>query len=184
MPTYRTPVHGISLSEALAEAAAAAPVTRVMLTCLELSHPSLPAPIRLVADTDDVTVTHEAGAPIDPSSTATYLAAPITVGVPEQSPGAGSPEIQVTIGHVNGQVRLALEASRATRTPWTIVERQYASDDLTGPAVLPPLSLYVTSVDLQGDHTAVLRCSHGNPQVRAVPRLTFRSTEYSGLAAR
>lgn len=183
MPTYRPAQYGIQLSEALAEAAASAPVERARHLCLELRHP-LADPIRLTDNTDPLTVTHEAGAPLLPGAAAEYLPAPIAVGLPEESPDAGTPQILVTISHVNGAVAERLRATRDSLQPWLITERVYLSDDLTGPAVLPPLTLEVLEVEFGGEPVAVLRCAYGDPARRPVPRLTYRVSQYPGLTAR
>lgn len=183
MPTYRPANYGIQLSEALAQAAAVAPVSRAIISCLEFRHPSV-APVRLCANTTDLTVTHEAGAALNPSAAAEYLAAPITVGIPEESPGAGAPQIVVTVAHINNAIREALEATRGSLEPWTVTERLYASDDLSGPARLPPLTLEVLQVEFPGGPVASITCGYSDPANRAVPRLTFRSSQYPGLSAR
>jgi hypothetical protein len=183
MPTYRPASYGIRLSEALAEAAAIAPVNRVILSCLEFRHPDHD-PIRLVNDTNSVIVTHEATAALAPGQPVEYLASPIKVGIPEESPAAGSPQIIVTVAHLNGAIRAALEETRDSLQPWTVTERIYASDDLSGPARLPALTLEVLSVEFPGPPVAQITCGYSDPAMRAVPRITFRSSQYPGLSAR
>ncbi len=183
MPTYRPAQYGIQLSQALAEAAAVAPVEQARHLCLEFRHPSAD-PIRVTDNTDALTVTHEAGAPLLPGASATYLPAPIRVTLPEESPEAGSPQITITLAHVNGAVAERLRATRESLTPWRVIERVYLSDDLTGPAVLPPLELEVLEVEFGGEPVAVLRCAFGDPARRPVPRLTYRVSQYPGLTAR
>lgn len=184
MPTYRPASYGIQLSEALAQAAAHADVRQVPITCLEFRHPGYAQPIRLVNQTDDITVTHEATAALDAGDEVEYLASPITVTVPEQSPGAGTPEIQITVAHLSGEILRALNTTRESLLLWTVTERVYLSDDLTGPAIIPPLELTCTSVDFGGGPVAVIRCSYGDPARRATPKLTFRSSQYPGLVSR
>lgn len=184
MPTYRLASYGIQLSQALAEAAAHADVRQTPITCLEFRHPNYSVPIRLVNQTDDISVTHEAGAALNPGVSVEYLASRITVTVPEQSPGAGTPEIVITVAHLSGEVKRALDATRDTLNLWTVTERLYLSDDLTGPAILPPLQLTCTAVDFGGGPIAQIRCSYGDPARRATPKLTFRSSQYPGLVSR
>jgi hypothetical protein len=184
MPNYRPPLRGIRLSDALAEAAASAPVSRTILACYEFAHPL--RVLRVVNNTEDVTVTHEAGAALNPSGSATYWAAPLTVGVPEESPAAGSPEVVITLSNVSGQVKQMLDEVRAepeALESWTVTERLYASDDLTAPARMPPMRLTVLGVEISGQ-IATIRCGYGDPARRSVPRATFRSSQYPGLVAR
>ena len=183
MPTYRPASYGIQLSEALAEAAAVAPVERAIISCLEFRHPAAD-PIRVTDEPDGITVTHEAGAPLAAGQAVEYLAAPVTITIPEEGPTSGSPRVTITVAHVNGSIREALDLTRDSLQLWTVTERLYASDDLTAPARLPPLTLEVLQVEFPGPPIAQLTCGFGDPGLRAVPRLTFRGSQYPGLSAR
>jgi hypothetical protein len=183
MPTYRPAKYGIQLSEALAEAAAIAPADRAIISVLEFSHPSASA-IRITDHPNGVIVTHEATAPLGPSGTVVYYEAPVTVSIPEESPNAASPRITITLSMLNSEIRAALEATRSSLLPWTVTERLYASDDLTAPARMPPLTLEVQSVEMGGGPSATITCGFGEPAQRAVPRITFRSSQYPGLQSR
>lgn len=183
MPTYRPASYGIQLSEALSEAAAAAPVDRAIISVLEFRHPAHP-PIRVTDEPDGITVTHEAGAPLAPGQAVEYLQAPVSVSVPDEGPAAGSPRVTITLAMLNAEVKAALDATRESLARWTVTERLYASDDLTAPARLPPLTLEVTAVEFPGQPVAQLTCSFGEPSLRAVPGLTFRGSQYPGLGAR
>lgn len=183
MPTYRPPSYGIELSEALAEAAASAPVGRAYISVLEFRHPAHD-PIRVTDEPGGITVTHEAAAPLDPGAAVAYLEAPISVSIPEEGPTAGAPRVTVSVAMLNGEIKAALDATRDSLQPWTVTERVYVSDDLSAPARLPPLTLEVMGVELQGSPAAQITCGFGESGQRAVPRLTFRSSQYPGLSAR
>ena len=124
---------GVTLAQALQEAAAVAPIYRQMLYCYELWHPTLLAPIYFVNDNGDLS------AFIEPTALA-----------------------------------------RGTLDPWVIIERVYASDDLSGPALLPPLEVELTSIDMVGSALQIA-AQLDDDGTLAVPAITFRRTEYPGL---
>ncbi len=183
MPTYLDPLNGVSLSVALAEAAAIAPITRVMIPTYELRHPSLATPVRVAANHEDVLATLEDDAPEDASTEVEFLACAVSIGRPEESDTAASPSISLTINNVSGLMSDALRTARGSAVPWELTERVYASDDTSAPAVLPVLTLTMTSAEIDGT-TVVLTCSYGDPANLSVPAITFTPAEYPGLAAR
>lgn len=183
MPTYREPLHGVSFSEALAEAAAIAPITRVMLSTFELWHPTLWAPIRVVNDYEPLLATLEDDAPRDAGEEVEFLACPVTVGKPEESDAASTPEVTLQVANVSGLWSDALRRARGSDDLWQIIERVYASDDLSAPAILPPTTLTLTHTSITGS-VASLTASFGDPVNFSVPRTTFRREQYPGLSAR
>jgi hypothetical protein len=183
MPTYLPKYRGIQLSEALAQSATYAPVTYAVLSAFELYHPTLSAPVRFVRNHESITAQLEATAPINPSTYVTFLAASVEPTPPEESDVAATPEVSLTISNVSGLVSEALKVARDSLEPWTLIERLYASNDLTGPARLPTMKLELDRVRVADTHV-VLRASFGDPVNIAIPKLTFKVTEYPGLYAR
>lgn len=180
MPDFLPERHGVTLSQALHEAAVASPVTRMMLSTFELWHESFAEPIYVVNDHENLTAFKEAAAERDAGLQVEYLACAVTISRPEESDQAGTPEITVSVDNVSGLLSDALRAARGSIEPWELIERVYASDDLSGPAIDPPLKVMVTGVDMDGE-TVTLRASFGDPVNVAVPRLTFKRSEYPGL---
>lgn len=183
MPTYLPPRKGVTFSEAYAQAAAYAPIRRAMVRTYELWHPSLPAPARIVAQMDDIDATLEATAPRNPGETVNFLASFVEASRSEESDEAATPSVNVTIDNVSGILSDALAAARGSMVPWELIERVYASDDLSGPAQLPVLKLTFTESVIDGT-TAILKASYGDPVNFSVPRLTYKPEEYPGLTAR
>jgi hypothetical protein len=182
MPIYKDPHHGISLSEALHEAAVTAPAGRAMLSTFELYHPTgtPDGPVYVVSNSEAITATKESGAARDAGVAVEWLPVAITINRPEESDTASTPQITLTVSNVSGLMSAALRAARGSLVPWELLEREYASDDLTGPAALPPLLLYVTNADIEGE-TLTLTASFGDSANVSIPRLTFRRAEYPGL---
>jgi hypothetical protein len=182
MPIYHPPRKGVSISEAYAEAALSAPVSRAMLRCYELWHPTLPdGPIRIVHDFAPFFATLEANAPRDAGVEVEFLAGWLEAGIFEESDEAASPQVEVKIDNVSGLLSDALRNARGSIVPWEFIERVYASDDPSGPAQLPVLSLTFTLAKIAGA-TATLTMSFGDPVNMNVPRLTFKPEEYPALA--
>lgn len=186
MPIYLPALKGITLSEALAEAAAIAPIERAILETFELRHISLEVPVRVVNDFTSIFATLESDAPANASQTVEFIAAAVKVNKAEESDAAAAPEITLQIDNVSGVYSEALRIARNSNFPnrsWDLTYRLYASDDLSGPALLPVLSLYVLSVDLTAK-TALLHCKYADIVNIGVPRLPFRIDQYPGLDPR
>lgn len=179
MPIYRSKYRGVQLSEALAQSAAIAPITYAMLSAFEVRHPSQ-APIRFVNNPEPIWATLEATADVDPSATVKFVACSVQRVKPEESAEAGTPEITITISNVSGVVTDALNAARGSLTPWLITERLYASNDLTGPAILPPITMEISRVQVYGSYVT-LTASYRDPTNLGIPKLTFKLSEYPGL---
>ena len=181
MPTYRPALRGVSYSEAYAEAAAIAPITRAMLFAYELWHPSLAAPIYFVDDRADLEATIEATADRNAGTTQTFISVPLSIERPEESDTASTPEVSLSREGISGLLKDAFDAARGSLVPWILIERLYASDDTTGPAKLPVLTYMISSADISGT-AASIRASFADPANVSIPRLTFRRAEYPGLA--
>lgn len=179
MPAYQPPVHGVQLSWEYLEAAATAPLKRAMLHTFELYHP-LSGRHRFVADEVDLQATLEPDAPADAGEEVEWLAAPLTITRAEESDGAASPESTLSLDNVAGLMSDELKKTRGSLVPWTITERIYASDDTGGPAVLPPTTMLLRTIDTAGQ-AIVMAVNYGDPANVSVPRTTFKRTEYPAL---
>lgn len=171
---------GVTLTQALQEAAAIAPVNRVMLYAYELWHPSLAEPVYFVNDVADLDATIEGTAARNAGIEVTFVACPLELTRPEESDTPESPKITLSRPDVAGLLKSLLDASRGSRVPWTLIERVYASDATTSPALLPPLSVELTSVTVSGS-AAQLEAQFDDDANVAIPRITFKRSEYPGL---
>jgi hypothetical protein len=171
---------GVTLSEALQEAAAVAPIDRAMLYAYELWHDSLAEPIRFVNDKADLLATLEADAPRDASSEVEFLACPLALERPEESAEAANPSITLSRPDVAGILKAALDTARGSLEPWTIIERLFASDDTSGPAILPPLTYEIQRASIAGSAASMTAGFDDDGNI-AVPRITFRREHYPGL---
>lgn len=172
---------GVTLAQALQEAAAIAPINRRMLYAYELWHPTLSAPIYFVNDNADLAAFLESTAERNPSTEVTFVSCPVAMTRPEEGDQPEAPKISLSRPDLAGLLRPLLDAARGSTVPWVLIERLFASDDLTSPAMLPPLSVEVTSVDIVGAQVQ-LSATFDDDGTLAIPAITFRRTQYPGLA--
>lgn len=177
MPTYQDAQHGVSISEAYAEAAASAPADRVTYYTYELSHPLFDERILIVNDFQALTATLETGEAVE------FIACPVDVVGPDESDSGKSPTINVRIDGVSSIVVAQLDKALGSTDKITITERQYVSDDLTAPAILPPLTLTLVSVEV-GETTVTAEAGFSDPVNRGFPAKEYTAREYPGIPAR
>lgn len=182
MPTYLPPRGGVSLSEAYAEAAAIAPVQRVLLDTLSFAHPGIGAAteLRFVCDHEDLEATLEAGAPIQPSTLVTFSRCGFSVQLPGEA-DQPQDELRIALGGVSQQAAQALQAASRTTVPVVVRHRIYASDDTTAPAVLPVLTMEVVAAEVT-DVAVVITARYRDPANTAFPRLTYTREQYPSLS--
>lgn len=180
MPSYLDVQHGVSLSEAYAEAAAAAPVHRVMLLTYEISHPSFDKPIYIVNDYQDFTATLE---PEGGGELVEFVACPVEVVGPEESDAQKSPTVSVRIDGVSTLIAQQLDLAAGSMDRITLTERIYASDDPSAPAIMPPLRLTLRDVQV-GETTVTAEAGFADPVNRGFPSRDYLAREYPGLSAR
>jgi len=171
---------GVTLTQALQEAAAVAPITRAMLYAYELWHPTLTEPVRFVNDKAPLIATLEPDAPRNPSEAVEFMACPLALERPEESDTASTPTVTLSRPDVAGLLKPLFDAARGSLESWTLIERVYASDDTSRPALLPPLSFELSAQDAAGAE-AKLTANFDDDANVAVPRITFKREEYPGL---
>lgn len=183
MATYQTALRGVSYSDAYAEAMASAGVDDLVLYLLEIRHADLVAPIRLVINDTNVTAKLEADAPEDGGAWVEHTAIAFGLQLPEESDTNAAPAAQFWIDGVSSLVASALEVTAESLEPVSLTVRTYMSTDLTAPAVLPPLALELTSLQINETRVtaAAAYADFGNTRF---PKKTFTAAEYPGLQAR
>jgi hypothetical protein len=134
-----------TLSAAIQEAYASAPVDEVIYHTLELHHPAFSTPIRVVRGWEDVNATLEATAPEDPSTLVTFVAFPFEFIKPEVTPN-GVPQIIIEIDNVSREILAAIESTVGSTAQIQVIYREYIDSDLSGPQNDPPLLLTIYQV--------------------------------------
>lgn len=183
MPTYLTPLQGVSLSQAEAEAAAIAPTSRVGLDALEFWHPAFTEPARVVNDRAPLVATLEATAPRNAGATVTFQPVGVTVVWPAETESQSTPKLQLQVDGVSSVLTEQLDLAVGSLTPVTLIARRYMSDDLSGPARLPVLQLELSNVKVT-DTRVTADCIHQDPANLRFPARAYTRAHYPGLAAR
>lgn len=174
MPTYADSVHGVSMSDALLEAAAIARIDSAMLDAFSLAHPLIDT-IYFVNDYQPLVATLEDGVTV-----VTFEACPIRMSRATESAEADSPQITIDCDNISGVVSDALRIIRASRDPWVLTNYLYNSEDTSGPAVMPPTVKEFFEVSVN-ERTASLTAAFGDAGNKAIPATTFKRSEYPGL---
>lgn len=180
MPNYLDSQHGVSMSEAYAEAAASAPVHRVMLSTYELNHPSFDKPLYIVNDFENFSATLE---PDGGGGLVDFVACPVQVIGPEESDSQKAPTVQIRIDGVSALICKQMDLAAQSMDRITLVERIYASDDPSAPAIMPPLRLTLKNVQV-GETTVTAEAGFADPVNRGFPSKDYLAREYPGLSAR
>lgn len=183
MPTYLTPLQGVSLSQAEAEAAAIAPAHRAALDALEIWHPSFTAPARVVNDKADLVATLEADAPRNPGETVPFKAVAFGVVWPSENDDPSSAQLKLTIERVSAELAAQLDLAQDTLDPVTLIARRYMSDDTSGPSRDKQLHLELTDVVVT-DLRVTATCIYGDSANRRFPGRAYTRARYPGLSAR
>lgn len=128
-----------TLSQALREAYAAAPVSVVVFHTLELNHPAFDQPIYVVNDRTDLLAKLETGEDV------TFLRFAFRLVRPEVSP-TGVPQMTVEIDNVSRDILANVQLAMQSTALITLTYRQYLSNDLSGPQNDPPMTMVLSNI--------------------------------------
>jgi hypothetical protein len=177
MPDFSAPLNGVSLSDALKEAAVHAPSDRVVLATYEFVHSSFTTRALVVVDHTDLEAKTETG------DLVTYVAiAGLRPESFEESDQASTPLLKLTLDGVSGELIDKLDAALLGFDPVTLIERIYVSDDLDSPAILPPATAIIRSGSVS-ETSVTIEAGFGDPANQPFPRKLYTRGEYPGLAA-
>lgn len=189
MPDYLDPLAGVSLSEAAAEAAAIAPIARVMLDTLEFIRSTFvddngnPSAGRVVCDKQDLLANLEADAPLNALEEVLFKAVALRIVKPPENESGQSTTFTIEIDGVSGEIADMLDEDLESSEPVVMIHRVYASDDTTAPAVMPPLRIEVLGATVT--ETGVqITCGFWDPVNTGFPSVSYTRLMYPGLAAR
>lgn len=128
-----------ALQDAIKEAFAIAPASKVIIHTLEIRQDGVQAPVYLAQARRSVTATDENGhvKVFEPSGF--QFALP-----PSNEDGFQS--LNIAIDNIGRRVSDFLDAAKAQQTPVEVVYRPFLSDDLSTPQMIPPLVLYLKDV--------------------------------------
>lgn len=185
----RPPRKGISLSAALAAAYASAPEEDVLLDTLEFRHPSFidgsgaTIALRVVNDHEALTATLEDDAPMNAGEEVEFLPVRFTFRRPNETDGTAPPEIQVNVDNVARILGPYIDQAKETRVPIEMTWRPYLTSDLSGPHILPVLTLVLRNVSTDLNQLSA-RAGFGDIGNRRFPASEYTARKFYGLAAR
>ena len=170
-----------TLSEAIREAYASAPAGVIIHHTLELRHPTMTAPIRIVRDHHSLTAFLESTAPANPGAEVTFVAYAFDFLKPEVGPD-GVPRMSITIDNVSRLITAAIENALTSTEPITATYREYISTDLSGPQNDPPIHMEILSVTCD---VFRVTAQAGFPDLlnRKFPTLEYTAEEFPGLVS-
>lgn len=170
-----------TLSDAIREAYASAPVDEVIYHTLEIWHPSFTQPIRVVRDRDALDARIEAGAARNAGEIVTFIAWGFDIVPPDQT-STGVPQAVIEIDNVSREITAQLDLAVQDTDPVTAIYRAYLSDALDdGPENDPPLELTLLSVTADMFR---IRATAGFPNLlnKQFPALEYDLETFPGLA--
>ncbi|WP_426033342.1 DUF1833 family protein [Cypionkella sp. TWP1-2-1b2] len=169
-----------TLSEAIQEAYASAPVDQVIYHTLELWHPAFSAPIRVVRDFNALDARIEAGAARDPSAIVTFVGFAFDIVPPDQT-STGLPQCMIEMDNVDREILAQVDAAVVTSLPITVIYRAYLSDAVSvGPENIPPMELTLLSISAT---PLRLKATAGFPDLVNLrfPKLDYDLETFPGL---
>jgi hypothetical protein len=182
-PSMRPPRLGVSYSQAYAAAMAVAPEEEVILETLELNHPSFvdddgnSISVRVVNDHQDLTATLETG------STVLFKACYFKFTRPAEDATTSMPEVGIQVDNVARLLIPHIQKAVQSRAPITMVWRPYLASDLSGPHMLPVLTLTLRTISAT---MSSITATAGFTDLanRRFPGNEYQSRLFAGLTAR
>ena len=160
-----------TLSNAIKEAYASAPVDDIIYHTLEFDHPSFPNPVYVVQGFDDITTT---GTPATK-----WTAIPFDLKLPEVAP-IGPPQLQLTVDNVSRELMQAIDLAAESGQQISVTYRAYLSTDLSKPQNDPPFTLKLINISVSPAQITATAALH-NFANQKWPRRVYRDEQFPGL---
>lgn len=170
-----------TLSEAIREAYASAPVGVIVYHTLEFRHSTMSPPIRIVRDGADLTAYLEADAPENPGEEVMFVRYAFDFQRPEVN-ASGIPQMTIVIDNVSRLITASIETAITGQDPIEVTYREYLSTDLTGPQNDPPITMQVMSVSCDVYRISAV-CGFPDLLNRKFPTIEYTSENFPGLVA-
>lgn len=164
-----------TLSQALAEAYAAAPSDVVIYHTLQIDHPAFTQPIYVVRDNADLTAT------LETAETVTFVRFAFDLMKPEVSV-TGIPQCTVEFDNVSREILANVQLAMADTSPISITYREYISTDLSGPQNDPPLTMTLSNIKADVFRVRAT-ASFGDLNNRRFPTEEYTGERFPGLVS-
>ena len=165
-----------TLSEALKEAYASAPVSEIIYHTLEIDHANFTTPIRVVRDTIDLTAFLEDGI-----TEVTYVAFAFDI-IPPDVQSSQMPTCKIEIDNVSRDILAQIELAIGSPDLITMTYRQYLSSDLSGPQNDPPMTLTIFDISANVFRISAT-CGYGDFLNKKFPSEEYTAERFPGLIA-
>ncbi len=176
MPVFTEgPENGVEFSDALVEAATHAPIGKVVILTYEFTHSSFTTRALVAISHTDVAATTE-----DDDDVTFVAIGGLRSDGPEESAKGGVVQ-RMSLDGVSQEIVDRLDAALLSLEPVGIIERVYMSDDLTGPALLPPAKGVVRTGKVT-ERTVEIEIGIGDPSNQPFPRKNYVREQYPGLS--
>ena len=189
MPTFGTPLNGVSHSDALKEAITHAESSDPILVTLTLNNANFkdgsgnPDELRIVRDFAPLLATPEVGAPLHGGVQVQYEALPFEFVRPKEADGGAPPEIMLAIDNVSREVMKYVAQTTGSLEVTTATLREYLSSDTGAPHTEPPLTLEITAVTANLDRVQA-KASFGRIADTRFPADVFDNKRFPGITAK
>jgi hypothetical protein len=165
-----------TLSQALAEAYAAAPSDVIIYHTLEINHAAFTQPIYVVRDHADLIADLEDG-----GGTVTFVRFAFDLVKPEVSV-TGIPQCTVEFDNVSREILANVQLAMADTSPISITYREYISTDLSGPQNDPPLTMTLSNIKADVFRVRAT-ASFGDLNNRRFPTEEYTGERFPGLVS-
>lgn len=164
-----------TLSQALAEAYAAAPCDVIIYHTLEINHAAFTQPIYVVRDNADLVAT------LETAETVTFVRFAFDLMKPEVSV-TGIPQCTVEFDNVSREILANVQLAMADTSPISITYREYISTDLSGPQNDPPLTMTLSNIKADVFRVRAT-ASFGDLNNRRFPTEEYTGERFPGLVS-
>jgi hypothetical protein len=178
-----------SMSDALAEAAALAPVNEVIYHTLEIRHADFvdgngdPDSMWLVASNEDLSAPIEADAPVKAGQLVNFTALAFSFALMPIEPGT-TPEIQITLDGVNRAVITYIDLAMESGKPITIAYRPYLDTAIEDGPQMDPVPTFEVAEITVATTSITLKARTGIDLRGAFPVRLYTLTDFPGLTGR
>jgi len=130
-----------TLEDAIKEAYASCPTSKVILETLEIKQTGVQSPIYIVKSRQGITANDEIG------RTIVFRPCGFQITLPAQNED-GFRSLNIAVDNVGREITDFVTTAMSQNVPVEVVYRPYLSDDLTRPQMNPPLVLYLKELQV------------------------------------
>lgn len=161
------------LQAAIRECFARAKVTVRQINTLEMTHPAIAEPLRIVQGFQELECT------LENDEVVTFQPVPFSFKLPASGEN-GLQELQLQIDNVDNQAGDFCRAALSSPDPVICYFRPYLSTDLTDPQMVPPLRLFLLNVKINST-TVTARAASQNFLNQPYPSEDYTVEDFPGL---